>query len=185
MDNWFIIISRSKTYSAENACSLTDNQPIMKRFLLFFAITILISCSDSAIKKPDNLISKDEMADVIYDMALLQAMKLDNPAFLDQHNLTPAIYIYNKYKIDSVQFAQNDRYYASMLTTYKEIYEKVNARLEKNEKKTDSLLKLNPETEKAIAKKKDTVKKAPVKFDKESLRKAKRQMFHSKIPSEK
>ncbi|MDI1257008.1 MAG: DUF4296 domain-containing protein [Flavobacterium sp.] len=158
----------------------------MKRFLLFFAAAILASaCNNSVIEKPDNLISKDKMVDVIYDMALLQAMKLDNPVFLEQHNLTPATYIYKKYKIDSVQFAQNDRYYASMLTTYKEIYQKVNDRLEKNEKKTDSLLKLKPETEKIIAKKTDTVKKDDVKLDKEKLRKVKRAMFQSKIPSEK
>ena len=165
---------------------MTDNQHVMKRFLLFFVSTILVSCSDSPIKKPDNLISEDKMADVIYDMSLLQAMKLDNPLFLEQHNLTPATYIYSKYKIDSVQFAQNDRYYASQLDVYRKIYQKVNARLEKNEKQTDSLIKLKPENEKIVARKKgDTVKNDSVNPDKARLQKAKRTMFHSKVPSEK
>lgn len=54
---------------------------------------ILISCSN-AIKKPDNLIEKDQMVDIIYDLTILQAMRGNFQAKLDSSNVNPANYIY-------------------------------------------------------------------------------------------
>ena len=76
------------------------------------------------------------MVNIIYDLSVLEAMKSKNPELSGKPT---SAYIYNKYRIDSLQFAENNRYYATDLEKYKKIYEKVNERLETNRKTADSI----------------------------------------------
>jgi hypothetical protein len=98
--------------------------------LLFGLIFLALGCSRSAVEKPSNLIDEDKMVEIIYDLSLLEAIKSQKPIVLENTNVNPNTYIYKKYKIDSVQFAKSNAYYASDIKTYKEIYEKVSKRLE-------------------------------------------------------
>jgi len=110
----------------------------MKKPLLFFSLLVLFTaCDEKAVKTPEKLIDKDQMAEIIYDVAILDAMRSRNPGTMQStSNLD---YIYKKYKIDSLQFAQNNTFYASDIKEYKKIYEKVNERLEREKKVADSL----------------------------------------------
>lgn len=102
----------------------------MKKLVTFIIIfSVFVSCQKSAVEKPDNLIEEDVMVDIIYDLAILDAIKSQNPTSLDVHGINPNEYIYKKYKIDSLQFAQNDRYYATDIKKYKKIYDEVTVRL--------------------------------------------------------
>jgi len=112
----------------------------MKKSLLFLSLLILlIGCNDAIVKKPKKLIDKDDMANIIYDISILEAMRARNPS-PTEHGITRD-YIYKKYRIDSLQFAQNNEYYASDIQEYKKIYDKVNARVEEEKKAADSLAK--------------------------------------------
>ena len=91
------------------------------------------------------------MVDILYDMALLQAMKSYNPNMLDVMNINSTNYIYKKYNIDSLQFAQNNEYYASRIEEYQKIYEKVDERLQKTIKASKP--KVLPELKKDVVKK--------------------------------
>ena len=103
----------------------------MKKLVaLLLLFTILISCQKPAIPKPDNLIDEDVMVDIIYDISILEAIKTQRAIVLESNNINPDTYIYKKYKIDSIQFANSDKFYASDIKKYKAIFEKVSKRME-------------------------------------------------------
>lgn len=105
--------------------------------LLLGVLVLLIGCNNAAVEKPDKLIDEETMGNILYDLSILEAIKTKNPGMTGS---STSEYIYKKYKIDSVQFAQNNRYYASEIAKYKAIYDKVNARLEAEKKAADSLV---------------------------------------------
>jgi hypothetical protein len=131
----------------------------MKKFFLFLAILmVLASCQKDTIEKPDNLIEREKMVDIIYDLSILQAMRNGNQAVLDSNKINPSTYIYKKYKVDSLQFARSNQYYAAEnIKNYEKMYVAVNDRLLANKAKADTLAKkegerLKLESEKAAKK---------------------------------
>ena len=114
----------------------------MKKGVLFFIlISLILSCKEEVIKKPENLIEKEIMVDVMYDLALLEAIKYQSPNALETHKINPDEYIYKKYKIDSAQFAQSNIYYASDYKEYKKMYDQINSRLVKNKSLLEEAIK--------------------------------------------
>lgn len=129
----------------------------MKKLISLLAIIfILISCKDEIIKKPKRLIEKEVMVNIMYDLSLLEAIRYQNPASLDTFRINPKKYIYKKYKIDSLQFAQSNAYYASDYEEYADIVARLEDRLTKKKAETVALIKAEAKKEK---KKKKTVKK--------------------------
>lgn len=132
----------------------------MKNFFLFFiGFCFLVSCGQKAIEKPDNLIEKEKMDDIIYDLTLLQAMRGGYQATLDSNKVDVANYIYKKYKIDSLQFANSNRYYASDVAAYNRMFNRVNERLIANKVKADTLAKREEKLN--LKKSSDTLNKKP------------------------
>lgn len=132
----------------------------MKNFFLFFiGFYFLVSCGQKAIEKPDNLIEKEKMDDIIYDLTLLQAMRGGYQATLDSNKVDVANYIYKKYKIDSLQFANSNRYYASDVAAYNRMFNRVNERLIANKVKADTLAKREEKLN--LKKSSDTLNKKP------------------------
>jgi hypothetical protein len=97
----------------------------MKKSISLLAILALLSCKEDLVKKPDLLIEKSKMMDIMYDLALLEAVKYQSPAVLDSNQIRPKQFIYKKYKIDSLQLAQNNVYYAADYKNYKVMFESV------------------------------------------------------------
>ena len=133
-----------------------------KCFIFFITISFLASCQKKSVEKPENLIPKETMVNVIYDFALLQAIKNSHQGILDSNRVEPTTYIYKKHKIDSVQFVKSNEFYASNIKEYEKMYESVNARLILNKKVSDSLVKKEEDSlKKEISKNKkkvDTIK---------------------------
>ena len=103
----------------------------MKKIGAFFLLfAILISCQKPAVPKPDNLIDEDVMVDIMFDISILEAMKSQKGDALEANAINPNTYIFKKYKIDSLQFANSDKFYASDIKKYKGIFDKVNKRIE-------------------------------------------------------
>lgn len=107
----------------------------MKKLLVFGLITLFFSCN-SSVEKPKNLIGKDKMIDILYDISLLEAIKSQN---INGGITSKAAseYIYKKYKIDSMQFVNSNKYYASNIEEYKKMFEEVKERLTKETLKTE------------------------------------------------
>lgn len=104
----------------------------MKKITVFLLAIILLSCSSkSEIKKPEKLIEKEAMEAILFDLAVLQATRNYNSKLLSDHQIDAKKYIYQKHHIDSLQFAENNRYYASDFKEYKEMFDHVISRIEK------------------------------------------------------
>ena len=116
-----------------------------------------VSCKKELVKQPAKLIGKEKMMDIIYDLTLLEAIKYQQPLSLDSVESSPKKFIFKKYKVDSLQFAKSNIYYASDYDAYKEMFDQINARLEKEKKSTD--LKLKAEEKKAAKANKNKPKK--------------------------
>ena len=110
--------------------------------------------------RPDNLIPKDKMVSVLYEMFVVNSAKGTNRKLLENNGVELENYILTKFEIDSAQFANSNTYYAYDFKTYQAIIEQVKERITRSK---DSLSKLD-EIEKEIAKKiKDSLKRLPVK----------------------
>ncbi|MFV8324395.1 DUF4296 domain-containing protein [Flavobacterium sp. ZS1P14] len=129
----------------------------MKKIICLLAIvSMLISCKEEVVKKPNRLIEKEVMVNIMYDLSLLEAVKFQNPASLDTFKINPKKYIYKKYKIDSLQFIKSNAYYASDYEGYANLIDQVNTRLTKNKTTVAALIKAEAKKNK---KKKKTVAK--------------------------
>jgi hypothetical protein len=106
-----------------------------------------LSCSSNTAEKPKDLIDKDQMVAILYDLYVINAMKSSNMQYLEDRRITSASYILHKYKVDSLQFEQSDRYYASDVEEYEKLYQRVSEKLNVNKAVIDSLIAKNPEQE--------------------------------------
>ncbi|MXN92135.1 DUF4296 domain-containing protein [Flavobacterium sp. Sd200] len=126
----------------------------MKKLVFILFAVLAVACNENTAPKPDKLLDKNEMVDILYDITLLQSIKSYQPATLDSNNVNTHNYIYRKYNIDSLTFAQNHLYYASDIEGYEKIQKKVTDRINKNKEALappakDSLAKKgNPTTPK-------------------------------------
>jgi|TARA_Y100001968_G_C19239774_1_gene658822 hypothetical protein len=124
----------------------------MKKGLGFlFGILFLCSCAEEVVKKPENLIPKDKMATILLDLSILNATKSAARNKFEDSGIEVMDFLYNKYGIDSTQFAQSDLYYASNPLIYQEIYQSVKDKLdvakkdleERSKRRSDSIRKAN------------------------------------------
>jgi len=129
----------------------------MRNFVLIVLVLFLsVSCKKELVKEPKQLVEKDKMIDIMYDLSLLEAIRYQNPVSMDSIETSPTKFVLQKYKVDSLQFAQSNMYYAADYSNYKEMFDEVGKRLEKNKRATDSLVKI--EEKKAAKIKKNAVK---------------------------
>jgi hypothetical protein len=144
----------------------------MKKILpLLILFTILSSCKKDIVKTPDHLIERGKMVDIMYDLSVLDAIKNQNTTSLATHKINPKEYIFKKYNVDSIQFVQNNLYYSSDYKGYQIIYEEIKARLDKNMKSTEALIKIES---KKIAAKKAVHEKLVAKKVADSIKKIKK-----------
>lgn len=109
-----------------------------KGLYIIIGLVLLSACRDSVVKKPTNLIPKSKMEDIIYDLALLEAIQNTNPSFLEKNNINPYNYVFLKYEIDSIRLAESNKYYAANVKEYNKMYEKVKQKIESEKALADS-----------------------------------------------
>ncbi|NRD21911.1 DUF4296 domain-containing protein [Winogradskyella litoriviva] len=101
---------------------------------------LLIACDNlDKPKKPDNLIPKAQMTELLYDVYMVNAAKGVNRKTLELHGIIPQDYILSKHNIDSLQFAESNTYYSFETDVYKSIVDKVKARLEKEKEEYEAI----------------------------------------------
>lgn len=125
--------------------------------VLFILCLLVLACNDKdQPKKPDNLISENQMEQIFYDLYIINAAKGVNRKILETNGFVPETYVLTKYKIDSTQFAKSNAYYAFDTEGYNRIVENVKAKLEK-EKKT--FAELQKAEDKVAKRKRDSINK--------------------------
>ncbi|MCF6224219.1 MAG: DUF4296 domain-containing protein [Flavobacteriaceae bacterium] len=124
----------------------------MKRIIYIVIFIFLVAC-DSKIKykKPENLIPKNQMIDLLYDMHLANGATSIKTTKFDKGTKYMSL-VYEKYKIDSIQFALSNTYYIANIDEYEEIFIEVERRLKtlknKYEAKRDTLFKKDMKSDK-------------------------------------
>ncbi|GAA0872502.1 hypothetical protein GCM10009117_16490 [Gangjinia marincola] len=108
-------------------------------------------------EKPDDLIAQEKMVDILTELSLLNAAKNFSKKKLEETGIQPTLYIYERYDVDSLQFAQSNNYYSEQPEQYTAIFEKVKKRLEAKKKILDSVKKIED-------KRKDSIKKIEKKI---------------------
>jgi hypothetical protein len=131
---------------------------MIKRLSLFvFILGLCFACNSiQEPKKPDNLIAKDKMADILFDVFVFNAAKGTDKGLLESNNVSPVTYIYEKHQIDSLQFAESNAYYAYDIKVYEAMIVKVEERI--NKKKAILQEEMNIEEERR-KKRLDSIKK--------------------------
>ncbi|MGI9530199.1 DUF4296 domain-containing protein [Lutimonas sp.] len=102
----------------------------MKIFSAFLMILLFWSCNDKVTyEKPEDLIGKEKMTDLLYEMHIaIGTSNLRNIHLEKNRNYLSLVY--EKYGVDSTQFATSNLYYTSNIIEYEEIYEEVERRLD-------------------------------------------------------
>ena len=105
---------------------------ILKRLVLFVGIIFtVIACNNlRGPEKPKNLISKDKMVDILIDSKLITSASARNKIVMRDSGLNVNTYVLEKHKIDSLQFALSNNYYAFHVEDYEDIYTKLADSLE-------------------------------------------------------
>lgn len=130
----------------------------MKKTILFLVcLLVLIGCKEEpTVKEPQKRIDRSVMIAIYYDLALLEASKYQMLSKTDYEKVSAKEFIFKKYKVDSAQFTQNNKYYASSIEDYKEMFLEVEKRLQDKSSKLDTLIKRNQELlKKKTSKRKD------------------------------
>ena len=121
-------------------------------------LIILSSCAQVEEVPPENLIGEEKMADLIFELAVLDAGKGFVPKDQKERIVLDANSFYDHHDIDSVQFTTSSAYYAKQPKAYLRIVsmaktklEEFKKNMEESENKIDSI-DTNPKQRKNITK---------------------------------
>lgn len=93
-------------------------------------VLFLHACQDKVTyEKPEGLISKSKMTDLLYDMHMVIGTSNIQNVHLEKNRNYMSL-VYEKYGIDSTQFAVSNLYYTAHVQDYEEIFEEVERRIE-------------------------------------------------------
>ncbi len=101
----------------------------MKTIYAFLLVIFLLGCQDKVnYEKPEGLIGKSEMIDLLYDMHLaVGTSNIQNIHLEKNRNYMSLVYL--KHNIDSTRFAESNIYYTAHIQEYEDIFEEVERRI--------------------------------------------------------
>lgn len=135
----------------------------MKHFFYILIFFSLMGCNSvDRPKKPKDLIPKNKMSEIMYDLYILNAAKGVNKKVLELNGIMPSDYVYKKYGIDSLQFAQSNTYYAYDTEVYAALVESVKANLEREKELYEKLTNEEQKVKDSI-RKTDKKPRVPIK----------------------
>lgn len=115
----------------------------LKSILALILIFGYTSCQD--VKKPEipsDLISQEKMVDILSEVYIINASRNVNNKLIKKRKLQLDSLVYNKYKVDSLQFVVSNAYYSSDLEVYRNLMTQVQERLIILQKEKDSVYKI-------------------------------------------
>ena len=97
--------------------------------IFYFVLLISFSCDNFNDQEPDNLIEPEKMANILLDIELLRSIKSTNASDEYKESALGDLYLYKKYKVDSLQIVESKKYYSKYPKKYLVIYKSVENRL--------------------------------------------------------
>lgn len=111
-------------------------------YSILLLMLVVFSCQNlDKIDKPENFIEEDKMIEILTDIAFVKAAKGSYKKVFDIEKINPELYILEKHGIDSLVFAENNRWYISQLDDYEKIFNKVKKNIEVSKIKFEKLKK--------------------------------------------
>jgi hypothetical protein len=90
----------------------------MRQLLFIVFLVVFVSCESKVkYKKPDNLISREEMINLLIDMHIARGTATVKKITDDEEKNYMGL-VYEKYQIDSTRFAESNFYYLSNIEEY-------------------------------------------------------------------
>ena len=134
----------------------------MKHLIILVFIFGFFGCQDvKQPEKPQNLIPKDKMVDMLTEAYLANAARsVDNKSIISNGIVLDSL-IYRNFGVDSLQFAKSNEFYAADVNTYIEIFNKVEARLIGMQTKLDSIRQIERSRKDSINKESGVKKTSP------------------------
>lgn len=134
-------------------------------------LVFITSCQNvEKIEKPEKLLSKSEMKDLLYDMVLLDAASGVNEKRLKDLDIKMFDFLSKKYKLDSNELKQNIQYYNMKFDDNLEIYEQVKDSISRLEQSYDSITKARDSLKKLERKRRDSIRKLDTVQEKQIIR---------------
>ncbi len=136
----------------------------MKTIYAFLLVIFLLGCQDKVnYEKPEGLIGKSEMIDLLYDMHLaVGTSNIQNIHLEKNRNYMSLVYL--KHNIDSTRFAESNIYYTAHIQEYEDIFEEVERRIgnlkDIMEPQGDSITDFSDKNREAL-RKNDSIEKEP------------------------
>jgi len=115
-------------------------------YILILSLFFIACTSNTIIKKPKNLIPKDQMVDLLTDIFIADGGDNIKNTNL-QRNVNYFPFVFEKYQIDTIRFRESNYYYTSRIDDYDEILGKVEKRLEALKKSYDDEIKISDSIE--------------------------------------
>lgn len=140
----------------------------MNKYIYILFVLFVVSCQDiQSVEKPSDLIDRAKMKEILYEISVVNSARGISVQKLSQYGVNPETYIFEKFAIDSVQFAKSVSYYASDIESYRDMYLDIQKRAEGEFTYHDSLAKIEKkiqdsirtETARALQRKKDSIRK--------------------------
>lgn len=122
--------------------------------ILFILIFSFFGCQNvNQPEKPENLIPKDKMIDILTETYLANAARsVDNKSIIAKGIKVDSL-IYRNFGVDSLQFVKSNAFYAADINTYMSIFQEVETRLDTMSKKMESLRERKRDIKDSISKK--------------------------------
>lgn len=127
----------------------------MKLVICLLIVFVMVGCQEVILpEKPDNLIAKDKMVEILMEAYTGNAARSVNNRVMRDDVLALDSLIFKKFAVDSLQFAQSNAYYASQINEYIAILTQVEERLVAQKTNMDTLVV------REAKKRKDSIEKA-------------------------
>ena len=105
------------------------------RNIIFILLILFVSVScELSSGKPDNLIDKEQMENIIFDILILNSINVNS--LMSKIEVISDEFIFDRYSVDSIQFYESEIYYSKRPKDHFEIYSNVKRRILK---KMDSI----------------------------------------------
>ncbi len=106
---------------------------MMKNLFIILLAILLTSCGEKLLDKPEDLIPKDKMINILKDITILNSARSTSVKVFHDNKIEPTTFVFSKYGVDSLQFVTSDKYYASLPNEYEAMYVEIEKQLD-NEK---------------------------------------------------
>ncbi len=131
----------------------------MPKYILYIILFLSILSCQNVDKNiaPDKILTKNQMALVLMDVAQLKIIKTNYSKEFENIGVNSNDYLCAKHDVDSITLQENLRYYSYEPNVLKEIYEKVYDSLEKSKNQITNFIEKQSKIQETKTKKKDTV----------------------------